>query len=205
MHRHQRRRKDRARQFISRAGEGGRARGARDPSVRSAAELAALLPHPTSLHLPPAQSEDIKKKAPNRIDTPPPLNKVYYEQGFNPFKSPVWGEGLGLGEGSVIPMNLLQGDLGSTGRADGSSPSSGKQPFSLMIPNKDKRAERTRDRHRVPTPAEVLLPRGMLSPCPGPWARPAPNCSSMAHVNLFPAASCPPHAPSPSPPPEDKP
>lgn len=74
--------------------------------------------------------------------TPPlPLNKVYYQPGSNPFKSPAWGEGLGLGEGSIIPMNLLQGDLGSTRRADGPSPGSGKQPFSLMIPNKDKRAE----------------------------------------------------------------
>lgn len=29
-------------------------------------------PHPASPRLPPGQSEDIKKKAPNRIDTPPP-------------------------------------------------------------------------------------------------------------------------------------
>jgi len=81
--------------------------------------------------------------------TPPlPLNKVYYRLGSNPFKSPAWGEEPGLGEGSVIPMNLLQGDLGSAGRADGPGP--GKQPFSLMIPNKDKRAGSIGDRPRSP-------------------------------------------------------
>lgn len=89
--------------------------------------------------------------------TPPlPPNKVYYRPGSNPFKSPTRGDGPGLGEGSVIPMNLLQGDLDSAGRADGPSPGSGKQPFSLMIPNKDKRAERIGDR---PTPTEVLALR----------------------------------------------
>lgn len=116
-------------------------------------------PHPTIPHLPPGQSKDLKKKAPNRIDTPLPLNKVYYRPGSNPFKSPTRGDGPGLGEGSIIPMNLLQGDLDSAGRADGPGPGSGKQPFSLMIPNKDKRAERIGDRPRGPTPKEVPVPR----------------------------------------------
>lgn len=96
--------------------------------------------------------------------TPPlPLNEVYYRRGFNPFKSPMWGEGLGLREGSIIPMNLLQEDLGSAERADGSGPGSGKQPFSLMISNKDKRAERIGDRRSAPAPVEGLLPSGMLT------------------------------------------
>lgn len=117
-----------------------------------------------------------------------PLNKVYYRPGSNPFKSPVWGEGPGLGESSVIPMNLLQGDLSSAGRADGPDP--GKQPFSLMIPNKDKRAERIGDRHKGLTPVEVPVPRGIqgcscASPCSGPRAWPAPNRSSMARANFF--------------------
>lgn len=101
--------------------------------------------------------------------TPPlPLNKVYYRPGSNPFKSPTRGDGPGLGEGSVIPMNLLQGDLGSAGRADGPGPGSGKQPFSLMIPNKDKRAERIGDRRRGPTPTEVLVPRDAAVCLPAP-------------------------------------
>lgn len=37
-------------------------------------------------------------------------------------------------------MNWLQEDLASARGADGPSPGSGKQPFSLMICNKDKRA-----------------------------------------------------------------
>lgn len=131
-----------------------------------------------------------------------PLNKVYYRPGSNPFKSPVWGEGPGLGEGSVIPMNLLQGDLSSAGRADGPDP--GKQPFSLMIPNKDKRAERIGDKHKGLAPAEVPVPRGMqgcscASPCSGSRAWPAPNRGSMARANFFPATSHPRQAPSPSP------
>lgn len=123
--------------------------------------------------------------------TPPlPLNEVYYWRGFNPFKSPMWGEGLGLREGSIIPMNLLQEDLGSAERADGSGPGSGKQPFSLMISNKDKRAERIGDRRSAPAPVEDLLPWKACSPvgcsqvssCSVPWAWLALNCSSMAHV-----------------------
>lgn len=73
------------------------------------------------------------------------------------------GDGPGLGEGSVIPMNLLQGDLDSAGRADGPSPGSGKQPFSLMIPNKDKRAERMGTGTGGPHPRKSWSP-GML-PC----------------------------------------
>lgn len=60
-------------------------------------------------------------------------------------------------------MNLLQGDLDSAGRADGPGPGSGKQPFSLMIPNKDKRAERIGDRRGGPAPWKGWSP-GML-PC----------------------------------------
>lgn len=65
---------------------------------------------------------------------------------------------MGLGEGCVIPMNLLQGDLGSANGADGRSLR--KQPFSLMIPNKDKRAGRNgaSARPRSRSPGMLLRP-----------------------------------------------
>lgn len=134
--------------------------------------------------------------------TPPlPLNKVYYRPGSNPFKSPTRGDGPGLGEGSVIPMNLLQGDLDSAGRADGPGPGSGKQPFSLMIPNKDKRAERIGDRSRGPTARKSWSP-GML-PCVSLlWTTGTVSTELQLHSfwpTFFPAASWPPHASSASP------
>lgn len=206
MHRHQGRRKDRGRKFISRAGEGEEGLEKAELPVPGQQQS-----RPSSFPIPPALTSHLGKVKISRkrlqigLTPPLPLNKVYYRPGSNPFKSPGRGEGPGLGEGSVIPMNLLQGDLGSAGRADGPSPSSGKQPFSVMIPNKDKRAERIGDRRRGPAPTEVPVPGGMQgcsrkSPCSGPQAWPAPNCSSMAHANFVPGASCPPtQAPSSSP------
>lgn len=160
--------KDGERKFISRAAEGGRAEGARAPGARAAAEPGTLLPILPALASHLGKVKISRKRLQIGLTPPLPLNKVYYRPGSNPFKSPTRGDGPGLGEGSVIPMNLLQGDLGSAGRADGPGPGSGKQPFSLMIPNKDKRAERIGDRHRGPTPTEVLVPRDAAVCLPAP-------------------------------------
>lgn len=154
------------------AGEGGRAGGAGAPGAKAATEPGALLPIPPH-PIPPALASHLGKVKISRkrlqigLTPPLPLNKVYYRPGSNPFKSPTRGDGPGLGEGSVIPMNLLQGDLDSAGRADGPGPGSGKQPFSLMIPNKDKRAERIGDRRRGPAPWKGWSP-GMLPCLPAP-------------------------------------
>lgn len=124
-------------------------RGGRKGWRRQSSPCPFLIPPALASHL--GKVKISRKRLQIGLTPPHPLNKVYYRPGPNPFKSPTRGEGPGLGKGRVIPMNLLQGDLGSAGRADGPGPSSGsgKQPFSLMIPNKDKRAERIGDSRRL--------------------------------------------------------
>lgn len=73
-------------------------------------------------------------------------------------------------------MNLLQGDLGSANGADGRSLR--KQPFSLMIPNKDKKGREKRGQR----PAQVPVPGDALASCP------RHSCSSNSGAGLLPAS-----------------